>query len=249
LLIKAPLVSPKVYTRPILMAEGSTPGNINVVSIPQGGVSGDQIVVSFDTIPNNQPSTYGNYIAIWQNTDQIPWSQAPLNTQPIDGNTQAGDMTFGNLDVTNNSYIIGYAVGPQNDSGSGQLDANMVASVYVPAASDTSSGTNYPQNSSSLTIAYVGTNTVSFGWEMLQGFLAQSNKSWAGIWRGSYSYTNPPDAVVAISIDSNQGTSSFNGLNLLRGETYNIAFFASGWVGENSSNTQTAIAATIQFTV
>ena len=71
-------------------------------------VSADEIDVDFNTMPGNQPNTYGNFIAIWQNSNAIPWNTEPLKTFPIPSNTQSGSASFTGLNVTNNSYIVGF---------------------------------------------------------------------------------------------------------------------------------------------
>ena len=207
-------------------------------------VTADQIGVSYNTMPGNQPNTYGNFLALWQNQDTIPWNQAPLKTFPIQTNTQAGSAAFNGLDVTNNSYVIGYSVGPVLTQG--EQYGNICATAFIPAVGTQSNSTTF---SSSLTIVSIGTTSVAFNYELPANSTPLANTAWCGIWRSSVpSYNNPPDATIPVTLNASSGTLAFNDFPIGRGLTYTIALFTSGWQGFGMPNNQKAMACSVTFT-
>ncbi len=220
-----------------------------VTDLKINSVSADVISLSYDTLPGNVPSTYGNFVAIWQNQNQIPWNQDPLKTQAISTNSQAGSLAFTELpSIDNNSYIIGYSVGPLKEKGEGLKYGNICSTAFVPAASNHGE-TRYQYFRSEITLQHVGTTSVVVQFNLPDGYQPAANKNWMGIWRSSAaSYNNPPDYAAPITINSSFGTSAFNNVRIGRGLTYTIAYFMGGWVGEGQNNKQTAMACTLTFT-
>ena len=211
-------------------------------------VSAEEIDVEYDTMPGNQPNTYGNFLAIWQNYDSIPWNTEPLKTFPIPTNTPSGSAAFTGLNVNNNSYIIGYAVGPTlTATGNAQKYGNICATAFIPAASATGDqGTIFTPSISNFNI---GSTSVSFQFELPDGILPQSDGAWAAIWKGgnpSYFSTTPLSAIP-ISPDSSSGRAAFNNVTIGRGTTYTIAIFMSGYNAAGGS-TQRAVACSASFT-
>ncbi|SFW76479.1 hypothetical protein [Chitinophaga sancti] len=211
-------------------------------------VSADEIDVDFNTMPGNQPNTYGNFIAIWQNSNAIPWNTEPLKTFPIPSNTQSGSASFTGLNVTNNSYIVGYAVGQVlNATGNIQKYGNVCSSAFIPAASSGEGvGTIFTPSISGIN---VGTTSVSFQFDLPDGLLPQTNGAWAAIWKGANPsfYSTAPLASIPISPDSSSGRAAFNNVSIGRGTTYTIAIFMSGYNAAGVS-TQRAAACATSFT-
>ncbi len=210
-------------------------------------VTGNAILVAYNTLPGNRPNSYGNYVAIWQNHNSIPWNTPPLKVQKIVDNTPSGSMTFGGLDITQNSYILGYSVGPELSSPH-QPQGNICSTVFVPE----SGGSTPTSENSQPSLTYIpgGSTSVSVNFNNLpSGILPQTNGAWIGIWQGSQaSYNNPPMASNSVQVDSSEGTAFINGVNIRRGWTYTIALFMSGWIGEGKNNDQHPMACTVTFT-
>ncbi|KZL88483.1 hypothetical protein [Clostridium magnum] len=206
-------------------------------------VTGDKIGISYDTLPNNMPNTYGNYIALWQNTDTIPWNQEPLKKQIIDTNTQNGSIAFSGLEITNQSYIIGYAVGPEKPSPQ-QKYGNICSTAFIPAT-----GSQYEYFYANLTLTSHKPTSVAVDFQIPVGSMPMTNKAWLGMWRSSQAaYNNPPDYATPVDVDAETGTVAFNDIKLLRRMTYTIALFMDGWQGAGKQNGQTTMAATLTFT-
>lgn len=211
-------------------------------------VTADTIGLSYKTMPGNEPNSNGNYVALWQNADDIPWNTSPLQIQKIDTNTPNGSMSFLNLSVTTQSYIIGYAVGSSLTGSNQQKQGNICSTAYIPASSNPGSE-SYPTFTPSLQIVYVGPNSVAVRYNLPTGITPQSNGALAGIWRSELaSYNNPPMASSNIPLDAENGTFAFNNISIGRELTYTIALFTSGWSGGSSPNNQKAMACSVTFT-
>ncbi len=195
-------------------------------------VSGHVIGLSFNTLPGNNPSKFANSVYIWQNSNQIPWGSKPLNMQQVGTSTPDGDLQFKDLDVTVNSYIIGYAVGPDV--------TNICASSFVPKIGDTS---DKPVNQSlSISVVNIGANSLAIGYNALQGYAPSTAQNWLGLWESSSpSYTVEPQWKTEPDGDSPTGVAAFNNITIVRGGTYTVAYF----MGPK----QTTMAATLTFTV
>lgn len=207
-------------------------------------VTEDQIGLSYNTMSGNEPNTKGNFVAIWQNQNSIPWNQAPQQVKEIATNTQSGTMSFDGLNINKNSYIIGYSVGPKLTSG--QAVGNICSTVFIPARGDVNEQADFDPK---LTLKFVGTTSVAFQFLLPFGITPLSNTAWCGIWRSSVpSYNNPPDQSIPVTIDAESGTLSFNDFNIGLGLTYTIALFMSGWKGYGQPNDQNAMACSLTFT-
>jgi hypothetical protein len=203
--------------RIILATTGSQQTALNITV-----VSGDRIDFSYRAMPNNRPATYGNVVYIWQNGNQVPWKTLFLNKFAIQTDTQSGSGSFGDLNVTNLDYILGYAVGS---------DPMLICSTaYVPPIGDA----NYQYFQSNLSINNIGPTSLSVNYNTPTGYQPLAGNNWAGIWEGdSASYNNSPKWCVAASQNAASGTIGFNNIALRRGWTYTVAWFMGGWEPTN----------------
>lgn len=213
------------------------------ISIPM--VTSDTIVVAYTTLPDNRPNTYGNFVALWQNQNQIPWDQDPINMQAIPNDQQKGTVIFSGLTVEDNDYIIGWSVGPT--SSTGQKYGNVCSTALVPQGSskDPSKITTFYSN---MVLGYVGQNAVLVQFATPTNCKPQNNGAWLALWRGGASYRNPPDYSMAVPINVNKGSAGFNSVPLGVGNDYTLAYFMSGWSTDPTQRVQKAMAATLSFT-
>ncbi len=204
-------------------------------------VAADQIGLTYQLMPGARPADTGAIVAIWQDADQIPWENPPLKTQAI-GGQQTGSLSFEDLTVQDNTYIIGLLTGPLKSDP--QRARNAAASVFVPSQEEPSQ-----PRSNSLSLTYVGMNSVAVQFSALPGYRALTSLAWLGIWRGeSASYNNPPDAAVQVKVDSNFGTASFNNMPIGVGLTYTVGMFVSGWSADPAVRNQKVLACSLTFT-
>lgn len=199
-------------------------------------ITGTTVSIEYDTLSGNMPNSYGNFVALWQNSDNIPWNQQePLKKQSVPGNTKDGSFVFTDLALTTNSYIIGYSVGA--DLG------NICSTVFIPAASD-----QYKVFYPSIEIVYRGTDSVVVSYKLPIGSTPKTYKHWLGMWEGiAASYSTPPIKFQQITNENADDVQAINSVKFLRGKTYTIAYFAGGYI-ENKP-IQTTMACTVSFSV
>jgi hypothetical protein len=183
-------------------------------TVSAAAISGTDILLSYLTMPGNQPSTYANTAFIWQSDSSIPYNTAPLSSQSVPTNTQNGSMDFGGLAVQSKAYTIGYAVGPNV--------SNICSWVSIPAG--TGPNTTF-QSSVWTTPDGILPDIVLVHYDTPVGNQPQTNSQWIGIWQGSApSYTTAPLAKVAIN--NNNATSQIGlPVTLLRSTTYCLGYF------------------------
>ncbi|WP_132066027.1 MULTISPECIES: hypothetical protein [Aquimarina] len=187
---------------------------LNTCKIEITSFTGESITVAFSGLPANQPSTYKNFIAIWESS-VIPWTVEPLKMIEIGVNTQSGTVTIDGLTITYNSYVVGYGVG----SGTG----NICASAILGAG-----GIKAPLSNVHIGIENLGQTSLSVFYQTLSGYLPKKNGNWVGLWKGYASpYNLPPDALIKTKIDSysNQGIVALNNLSLGRDTEYTLIYF------------------------
>jgi hypothetical protein len=192
-----------------LVSTNSTGTTVNAQAI-----SGTDILLSYNTMPGNQPSSYSNTAFIWQASGAIPYNQAPLSSQAVSTNTQNGSMDFSDLEVQAKAYVIGYAVGSNV--------ANICSWVSIPPG--TGSTTTY-QSSVWTTPDGVLPDVVLVHYDTPVGNQPQTNSQWIGIWQGAApSYTTPPLAQTPVGNNNATGQVGL-AVTLLRGTTYSLAYF------------------------
>jgi len=200
---------------------------IGSTSILITDVTGKQISLEFSTITGNHPPKNGNVVYLWQAGDNtIPWAQEAKFSQSITVDNPQGDISFDGLEIGLQSYVIGYAVGPLVTTPPFSAYANVVASAFVPAA-----GTDYEYGSPTIATKRIGANSLTIDYTFLNGFNASSAGAWCGMWEGpTTSWTAQPKWRTQIKDPSNAGVATFNGVTLLRGTTYSVGLYPTGWV-------------------
>lgn len=202
----------------------SSVAQTTALSIPPGGITSTSIAVNYTTMNGNQPNSYKNSIALYQSGPDLPWNTKPLNIQANPNDNQDGSFNFDGLAVQNKSYLLAYAVG--NDAGSTEFPlANVCTTVYIPAGS----GDNQNHNDflPSISIVSVGTDSLIVAYNMPPGQTPQTCGHYLALWESStYSYNQTPMKVQPITADQSTRTQAWNGLTLLRGTTYTIAYVA-----------------------
>lgn len=215
-------------TKPIVSKLSLVTATSTGTSVTAPSVTPTDILLSYNTLPGNQPSTYSNTVFIWQNPDGIPYNQQPLDSQPVPTNTQSGSMDFPDLQVQAKAYTIGYATGPNV--------TNICSWVSIPA------GMGAPttfQTSLSIPPEGVQPDVVVVQYNTPQGNQPQANGQWIGIWQGTTpSFNVAPLALVKIG--NNNATSQVGlSVTLLRGTSYCLGYFMGA--------KQTTLAASFSF--
>jgi hypothetical protein len=214
--------------------------SVNTIRVTHVGPT--VISVKYELMPDNLPSTYGNFLAIWQNT-RVPWDNAPLKTQPITTNSQHGTASFSGFTVTSNPYVVGLSVGPVRQDT--QKYANVCATASVnPTGNDFQS---------SLTALDIGANSLTFEYRLPPGCRPLTNGAWLGLWTGTTaSYTTPPDVkngIVQTDVNQPSASISFNNLELGTGAEYTVGLFTTGWNSDPTKLVSRALGAALTFVV
>ncbi len=198
------------------------------------GVGGTQIQFTYDSMPGNQPVTYGNTVFMWQTSAQaIPIGVSPINTFSVTPNQPNGSSTFP-AQVGILPYLLGYATGPNVK--------NVCATVFIPA-----SGTNTNQ-SPSVTNAGYGPTSITYSYSVPSGTQPQTDGDWVGIWQGQgvgALYSTPPLGFAAVPQNFSSGQGFINGVTLLRGTQYTLAYFKGGFAA--TKPVQTTLACSYTF--
>lgn len=225
--------------------------NSTVTTIPKttsiriGEIIGNQFTIDFDGLPSNNPDKYSNYLVVWRNSNTVPWTDASdAYAQVLATKSQGSQVIEVPLQV-DASYIVGYAVGAKGDKDP-TIWKNVCATGFIPKIGDP--GEYF---SPSLSDFVLRSDSISLKYELPDLATPKTNGAWIGIWEaGVPSYTQAPKASNAISMDTARGGALINGVKILRGQTYTVALFTSGWkAGTAGANVQTAMACSASFTV
>ncbi|HEV7398423.1 MAG TPA: hypothetical protein VGN86_18060 [Pyrinomonadaceae bacterium] len=208
------------------------------------------IVISYDLLPDTKPGDNSNLAAIWQNTNNIPYNQEPEHKVDITGATQKGTFSFP-VELRQNSYIIGYSVGPVLVDPS-QKYGNVCSTIYIPSipALETLGEGDVVQAQSDdsfftgLQLGVSTGDTVSFKYSVPQNCQPKVNKAWVGVFRGSASYTTPPEKAVPMTSNEDSGWMAINH-KFLANKQYTLAYFMSGFA---DPPVQKRMAAILSFT-
>lgn len=207
------------------MALGSPDLQITTVAIQN--YTSDIVFIKYSGLPANQPSSYQNFVAIWEATS-IPWSQDPIQKTPIPQNSQIGTVVISGLTITTSSYIVGYGVGPE------------IPSICACAPLNVG-GLRAPPTSVQIAPIGVGPNSVAVQYRTLGGYLPATYDNWIGLWRGYVSpYNSPkPLGTVRIPTDSTEGSVAINGVDIGINLPYTLIYFMGG-SDRPQGNTQAA---------
>lgn len=187
--------------------------NLDICYVSVTYVDGETVTVSYAGLPGNQPATYKNFIAIWENS-VIPWTVPPLALVPITTNAEQGSVTIEGLTITRNAYIVGYAVGPDI--------TDICCSSLISAGGYLAAPTQV-----SISLNYVGVNSLSIHYQTLAGYLPQQYNNWVGLWKGYASPYNSstPLATATINSDSSEGTVNMANVPLETNTNYTLIYF------------------------
>jgi hypothetical protein len=182
-------------------------------SVRIAAISGDDVILTYSSLPGNDPSSYGNFVAVWEDA-VIPYSKPPLQKISIKSNARRGSLVVGNLIPHTNEYIFGYAVGPEV--------ADVCSYVYIDPTEPSQ------QFSASLLILVVTPDTVALRYSFPSDFDPAQNGASVALWRGATgSYTQPPIAQRAITDHASVGDVVMTDVQILSGATYTAGLLAS----------------------
>jgi hypothetical protein len=193
-----------------------------------GFITGSNIVVQYSGLHYNQPNTYGNVLALWENASQVPYGQPPISQMAIASNAPAGSQFMSAPQANQVPYVVGYATG--ND-----LHTICATLSFYPGRAD---GVAF---STQIHPAYIGADSVAINFQTPTGNQPATNGNWVGLWQGeTASFEVEPLAKAMVPVNANTGTVLLNNVPILRGATYTAAYF--------TGDKQTDMAATFTMT-
>jgi hypothetical protein len=203
-------------------------------------VTGDSIQYRYHGMTGNDPTEYGNVVFLWQTSKQvIPRGEAPLASNPVTGASPDGSDVFKGISVGTEPYLVAYAVGRDID--------NICATVWVPAASAEQS--NKPMEPK-VSIRDLGSTSFTFEYVMPPGCVPLEDGDWVGLWQGQSEavlYSMEPWQAHQMEKDEPQGSDSFDGVVLERGQSYTVGYF-KGALGPKGPQ-QSTLACSVTFKV
>jgi len=234
-----------------LKRQALTEGSLSQTVLKAIQVTESIIVLEYNLLPDTNPGANGNLAAIWQNTNNIPYNQKPEATVKVTGSSQRGQFSFP-VDLRQNSYIIGYSVGPELEDPS-QKYGNVCSTIYVPSipkpqsikANTVVAAESDDPFYSDLTLGVITGDTVTFKYAVPENCQPKINKAWVGVFRGSASYNNQPEKAVPMASNEDSGWMAINH-KFVANKKYTIAYFMSGY--SDTTPVQTRMAVTLSFT-
>jgi len=201
---------------------------LNQVIIGVQNYGGDFVTVSYQCLPANRPSTYGNTVYIWEAT-AIPWGQPAYYQRQIDTNQQNGVAILTGLTIASTTYIIGYAPAPD--------PAMCCASVLLDAG-----GMMAAPTSVNIGVRSIGNTSVAIRYSVLSGYLPADNGNWVGIWQSYTSPYNCPEPIGYSRVPNlTEGTVNISDVPITIDTAYTVVYF----MGQPENRTKNTTAAAI----
>jgi hypothetical protein len=233
---------------PQITFQSQPPGLSSVEATPLF-VKGD-----FQTPNNNQPTTYGNLVAVWEGGPAIPFQNAIVGSGPAtanreDGTAYAIPVTGYKYFTTN--YVIGYSAGPAATGGG---YPNIIASAYIPGGVGSTQPMQFFGSSLAFVQGQLTPTSVVWLYTLPQGVDPAANNAFIGMWPGNVTnpYGSTPPITAAIT---NSGQSSGQVLMIgpqvtfAAGSQYTAALYTSGYPLQAGGAVPKNIAYWLNFTV
>lgn len=189
---------------------------------------GDFLTASYVTLPGNRPKDYTNVFYLWEGTE-IPWGIPPDARKAVGSNATSGDVTFGDIIISQTSYVIGYAPGPD--------PTYCCASIVLDAG-----GLVSAPRSISIGVASIGTTSVTIRYEVLPGYRPLNYGNWMGIWEGEVSPYNAGKPLGKKPLkDVTSGTITIDDVPIKINTMYTVVYFMHDIEKEQNNTTAAAI--------
>ena len=192
-------------------------------------VTGDYIIVEYNTFIGNYPARFGNEICVWKG-DGVRWGDTPLFSKAVPSDDQYGQVVIDGLTIGKGSFTVGYSVGNSPEQ--------TAACVVIDGSKQTS------QFSCAINITSVNDGMVEFEYKTLQGYTPSKHGAWVGIWDND----SVPYPAAGAKATTNISSDSANGngvllVNLASGHQYTVGLF----LPEKGNCNPTCLAATALF--
>lgn len=199
--------------------------------------NGTVLDITWTGVPNRDPNTSGDFVAIWQNNGSIPWGEPALNTQQVTNTTPDGDIAFAGLSLATLPYVVAYSVGSNSSF------HNIAAAIPIGpgGAVDT------PQPTT-VAVGFVGATSLIIDYTTPIGTTPKTFGHTVSLVKGT-TY-NPLNAAPIASVtpsDNANDAASFNGVTMVAGQYYTAAYLTG--VDSKGAPLPSSVAATVTFLV
>lgn len=193
-------------------------------------LSGTAIQLSFTGVPGRDPEVAGDYVALWQNREGVPWGAEPLATEAIKLPGPDGSWVFRSLSLTSLPYVVAYSVGA---SAAGHEIAAVVPLGVggEPGQPQAITLNTCAVEPTSLALAYatpIGVAPLSFGHRVV-------------LVEGQSFGSATPVVAEALPSEEESDIAAFNGVTMVKGQWYTGAYL--------TGSSAESVAATVSFQV
>lgn len=225
------------------------PAVLTKFEVDKDNIDSTSLNFFYNTLDGNQPDKNRNTVYLWQTTNwEIPGTV--YKSHKIDSPLASGVQTFSDLGLTNQDYLIGYAVG----EGKGAVVTTQRLQSLGGGRYDVISAPT--EEALSFNMTNVNTTTVSYSFRIPSGTSAEADKDWVGVWKGStgsylYDPSKHPISSKGISIDDSYGNDRLTlsgGQQFVSGASYMLGYFKSGYDHDKpNESVRTTLAAIVKF--
>lgn len=216
----------------LLAVQVGTPTAYAFSLAAQEDANGTVLDISWNGIPNRDPSTSGDFVAIWQNDGSVPFGSTVQATQQVTNKTPDGDIPFSGLQLANLPYVAAYSVGTDATNFHNLAAVIPVGVGGIPGQVQATTLNVAFVGATSLTLDYttpIGTDPKAFGHSVV---LVAGETYIPG--------TSSPIATTKPS-DNQNDAASFVGVTMTVGQWYTGAYL--------TGSTPSTVAATVTFQV
>jgi hypothetical protein len=225
------------------------PAVLTKFEVDKDNIDSSSLNFFYNTLDGNKPDEYQNHVYLWT-ADNWEISGQPIKTHKIDSPLASGVQVFGDLNLANRDYLIGYAVGKGNGAvvTTQRLQSQGGGKYDVISAPE--------EEALSFNMTNVNTTTVSYSFRIPSGTSAENDGDWVGVWKGStgsylYDSSKQPISLKGISTDDSYGNDRLTlsgGQQFVSGASYMLGYFKSGH-NQNKPNesVRTTLAAIVKF--
>jgi hypothetical protein len=194
--------------------------------------NGTDLNISWTGVPNRNPSTSGDFVALWQNDGSVPFGTAAQNTQQISDTTPDGDTGFGGLSLAKLPYVVAYSVGADAKN-----FYNLAAAIPIGLG-----GVTGPVQATTVSVGWIGARSLTIDYTTIVGSDPKAfGHSLVLVHGQTYNPLNASPIATTQPSDNQNDAATFGGIVMVVGQWYTCAYL----MGSRPST----VAATVTFQV
>lgn len=195
------------------VALGASAPKIQSIAIAATVISPDTVEVAYTGLPGRDPTLAGDYVGIWQGT--APWGVQPLATHPITTPVPDGTVALTGLRLASLPYAVAYSAGSDPEG----HDIAAVQTVSPGGLVGTLQNVN-------LALSFVGPTSLVVSYSVPLGETPKTFGHQLVLQQGAAYNPDVPPVASTTTTDASSDTAAFNGLAIIRGMSYTVAYLA-----------------------